>query len=136
MVDLVPHGLRACVEVARGGSDRRAMRCDVVDITCFALSRLFWNPPCVATACPVGRVEPANNRLESPNIRARGASSRKRAQKHGNVLFQTSQDTDAWTPASVSRTFNHSSGKHSSGRTGEGALINGQRNFICPALIW
>src|SRR4030095_1436462 len=68
------------------------------------------NPPPVGTACPVGRVEPANNRLESPKIRARPASSKKRAQKQGSVLFQTSQDTDASAPASVSRTLNHSSG--------------------------
>ena len=40
-------------------------------------------PPCVVTARPVGRVEPANNRLESPNIRARAASSKKRDQKAG-----------------------------------------------------
>ena len=50
-------------------------------------------------------MEPANNRLESPKIRARTASSKKRAQKQGSALFQTSQDTDASAPASVSRTL-------------------------------
>lgn len=52
-------------------------------------------------------------------------SSKKRAQKHGNVLFQMSQDTDASAPANVSRTLNHSSGVYWGVRQCRGACDTG-----------